>query len=88
MRLPIGAERDWEVPSPCALSLVTAGRRARELSGELWGVLYRALDHVADSGDARWQAGGRALRAVNGRHAVCDFRETGAAGILRQPASE
>ena len=54
----------------------------------LWSVLHRAVDFVADSGDAPRQAGGREVRAVVARFAVRYFRETGATGGVQQSAAE
>lgn len=39
-------------------------QRCHGMSGPLWRVLHRAVDLVADSGDAAGEAGGREVRAV------------------------
>lgn len=52
------------------------------------GVLYRAVDFVADSGHAAGQAGGGAVCAIVAGFAVRDFRATGAAGGVREPETE
>jgi hypothetical protein len=58
------------------------------MSRTLRGVLHRAVDFVADSGHAPGKTGGRSVRAVVAGFAVRDFRETGAAGGVRELATE
>ncbi|CAG9250734.1 hypothetical protein BDI4_290069 [Burkholderia diffusa] len=45
-------------------------------------VLHRTVDFLADSGDARRQAGRRALRAARRRPALPDIRPAGASRVL------
>jgi len=52
------------------------------------GVLHRAVDFVADSGDAAGEAGGGAVRAVVAGFPVRDFWAAGAAGGVREPAAD
>jgi len=58
------------------------------VSRGLRGVLHRAVDFVADPGDAEWETGGRAVRAVAGGFPVRDLWAARAAGGVREPAAD
>lgn len=51
------------------------------------GVLHRALDFVADSGDAAWQAGRDSVRATAGGFPLRTFWQTGASRGVCEPAA-
>ena len=57
------------------------------MSRTVRGVLHRAVDFVADPGYAPGETGGNTVCAVVAGFAVRDFRETGAAGGVREPAA-
>jgi len=81
-----GRHLPWFRIYPCrSVSSVVEPRHG--MSSAVRRVLYRALDHLADTRHAARQAGGDPLRAIAAGHAVRDLREIRASGVLRQPAA-